>query len=230
MYTLRSRSLYVPDIFDEVEEELRAERTREFLTRYAGAIAGAAILVVALVAAWQGWHWYQARQDRAAAAAYITSMLQVADTGPNANVRRDQALAGFDNLARSAPSGYRTLGRLRAAALEAEAGHLPRALALWNQIAADSSADSLLRGLASLLWAQHQLGTGDPDQLEARLRPLAAPGDPWRPLAEEQLALLALRQGKSAQANEMLTALAHDVTAPAGVRERATAVLSQLQG
>ncbi|MGH7152403.1 MAG: tetratricopeptide repeat protein, partial [Acetobacteraceae bacterium] len=107
---------------------------------------------------------------------------------------------------------------------------LPQALALWDAVAADPSADKLLRGLATLLWTQHQLDKGVPGILEARLKPLAVPDNPWRPMAEEQLALLAVRQGHTAQAKDTLTALSHDVTAPKGVRERATAVLAQLQG
>jgi len=220
----------VPDIFDEVEEELRAERTQQFLTRYAGALLAAALLVVALVAAWQGWRWYQARQDQAAAAVYIQAMLQTSETGPNAESAHAAALTQFSKLAQGGPVGYRTLARLRAAALEATAGHQQQALALWNEVAADSSADPLLRNLASLLWAGHQIDSGDPALLEARLRPLAAPDDPWRPMAQEKLAWLALRQGKTAEAKQMLTTLSNDATAPNGVRERATSVLAQLQG
>ena len=220
----------MPDIFDEVEEELRAERTRQLLTRYAGAIVAAALLVVALVAGWQGWRWYQARQDQAAAAAYITAMLEAADTGSKAAAAHAASLAAFNELAQRAPAGYRTLARLRAAALEAAAGHLPRALALWNDVATDSSADPLLRDLAELLWTQHQIDTADPGTLEARLKPLAEPNDPWHAMATEQLALVALRQGKTGEAKQMLTALTNDVTAPEGVRQRATAVLAQLPG
>ena len=220
----------MPDIFDEVEEDLRAERTRQFLTRYAGAIFAAAVLVVIMVAGWQGWRWYQARQDAAAGSVYLQSMLQAAETGPNAATAHASAFAGFGKLAQAGPSGYRTLARLRAAAIEADGGHLPQALALWNAVAADSSADPLLRDLASLLWTQHQIDTGDPEMLEARLRPLAVPDNPWHAMADEQLALLALRQGKTAQAKDMLTTLTHDTAAPTGVRERATAVLAELPG
>jgi len=35
--------------------------------------------------------------------------------------------------------------------------------------------DSFERDLASLLWAQHQIGSGDPALLESRLKALAAP-------------------------------------------------------
>jgi hypothetical protein len=220
----------VPDIFDEVEEELRAERARHLLTKYAGLIVAAALLVVVAVAGWQAWRWRQARQDEAAGASYVQAMLQVSTTGPTSAAARDAGLAGFSRLTGGAtPDGYRTLARLRTAAILA-ATHPPQALAMWNEVAADPAADPLLRDLATLMWTQHQLDGGDPGILEARLRPLAQPNNPWHAMAEEQLALLALRQGKTAVARDSLTALTHDTTAPNGVRQRAAAVLAQLQG
>ncbi len=220
----------MPDIFDEVEEELRAERTRRFLTRYAGSLVAAAVLVVVLVAGWQGWRWYQERQDQAAADLYIQSMLQIGETGPKTDAAHAAALSGFGKLSQSGPAGYRAVARLRAAALEATTGHLPQALGLWNEVAANSSTDPLLRDLANLLWAQHQIDTGDPALLETRLRPLAEPINPWHAMAQEELAWLALRQGKTAEAKDMLTALTRDTDTPDGVRERATAILTQLRG
>ncbi len=217
------------DIFDEVEEELRAERAQKLLLRYGGVIVAACIAVVAAGAGWQAWHWWQARQDAAAAARYI-SMANLADTPNLAPNVRAAAIAGLNELVANAPEGYRTLARLRDAALRADGGDLQGALGLWEQVAADPSAEPLLRDLATLLWAQRQIDQGDPSLLTARLAPLAAPGNPWRPLAQEQLALLDLRQGHTEAARTALQKLADDVTAPNGVRARASALVSRLAG
>ncbi len=220
----------MPDIFDEVEEDLRAERMRRLLTRYAGVFLSLVLLAVGGVAGWQGWRWYNARQDRTAAQTYVTAMLDAEATGPKADAAHGRALAAFDTLARTAPSGYRSLARLHAAALQADDGHAAQALALWDQVAADPDADPLLRGLASLLWASRQLDSGDPGRLAARLRPLAMPGGAWRSLAEEDLALLDLRQHREAEAKRRLSALAKDQSAPEGLRQRASALLAELNG
>lgn len=219
------------DIFDEVDEELRAERAQQLLKRYAGVILAAAVLVVGAAAGWQGWRWYEARQDRKAAAQYLTAMTlaQASPTGSN-EATRSAAIAAFANVAANSPEGYATLARLQEAALRADAGDLKGASAIWDQVAGDSSADPLLRDLASLLWAQHQIDQGDPSLLESRLKPLAAAGNPWHALAEEQLALLDLRQGKKDQARAVLQRLAADTTAPSGVRGRASGVLTRLGG
>ncbi len=220
----------MPDIFDEVEEDLRAERLRALLSRYSGVLLGAALLAVAGVAGWQGWRWWQARQDQAASARYIAAMNAAAATGPVAKLAHQRALAQFLALVRTAPAGYRTLARMQAAGLEVKAGHLPQALALWDQVAADPEADPALRGLASLYWADHQLDRGDPGIVAARLKALAVPGGPWRLLAEQDLALLDLRQGRTAAARKRLTGLVRDAKAPPAMRRQAAALLAGVAG
>ncbi len=218
------------DIFDEVDEDLRAERAKNLLIRYGGVIVAGCIAVVAAAGGWQAWNWWQAKQDAAAAAAFVGAMNRT-EASPLAGAGdQSAAIAAFEALSAAAPDGYRTLARLRAAALKAQQGDLPGALALWDQVAGDSSADPLLRDLASLLWAERQLDKGDPALLEARLKPLILPGNAWRPMAREQLALLDLRQGRDDVAKTAFRALAEDVTAPAGVRGRSTAILGRLGG
>jgi len=216
----------VVDIFDEVDEELRAERAQQLLKRYAGLIIAAALLVIGIAAGWQAWRWWQAKQDMAAGQNYLAAMALM-QSSP-AGTAPQSVIGDFDKLAQSAPEGYRTLARLQAAALKAQRGDQAGALSLWNEVASDTSADPLLRDLASLLLCQHQIDTGDPALLEARLKALAEPGNAWRPLAQEQLALLDLRQGKTEAAKTALSKLAQDVTAPNGVRQRAAALLARL--
>ena len=216
------------DIFDEVDEDLRAERAQKLLKRYGGAILAGCLAIVAAAGGWQMWRWQQARQDMAAASAYVTGMMgaDVAASNPAAS---SVAATAFESLTVSAPDGYKTLARLRAASLRADAGDLQGATSLWDLVAGDTSADTLLRDLASLLWASRQLDQGDPALLEARLRPLAAPGNAWRSLAAEQLALLDLRQGKIEPAKAALLKLADDPTAQGGVRARASALAGRLR-
>lgn len=214
----------VVDIFDEVEEDLRAERAEKLLKKYAWVLIVVAVAIVGGAAGWQLWNRYQIKQDAAAASRYIA--VQNAIEQPD-GVKPDH-LATLDQLATSAPQGYRTLARLRAAGLKADAGDTPGAVALWNAVAADGNADHLLRDLASLLAAEREIDQGDPGQIEARLKPLAESSNPWSSLAREQLAMLDLRQGKSNDARQKLQALSIDIGAPSGLRARASALLPGL--
>lgn len=214
----------VPDLFDEVQEDLRAERMQALLKRYGGLLTGAALLVVLGVAGMQGWRWWQAREATAAATLYLAAAQASAAPGSD-----DKAAAErFADLARSAPSGYAMLARLRAAALKAEAGEREAALALWDQVSRDTAVEPLYRDLATLLWGLHALDAGDAAAVEARLAPLTTPNGPWRYSAEEVRALAAIRRGETEAARRSLTSLAGDQTAPEGVRQRAGRLLSGL--
>jgi hypothetical protein len=221
----------VVDIFDEVEEDLRAERAQALLKRYGGLLIALALLTIGIAAGWQAWRWWEAKRDLAAGTAFLAAMSTAQAVGPSSDAAsRKAAIAAFEQVAATAPDGYRDLARLRAAGLQADAGDLAGAAALYDQVAGDGSADKLLRDLASLLWAQRQLDTADPARLEARLKAIAEPDNPWHALASEDLALLALRQGHTDAAKVTLRNLAGDLTLPQDLRGRASLLLSRLGG
>lgn len=168
------------------------------------------------------------------AAIYLTAMQDAdgaaAGLAPGQNPARAEAIAGFAKTAAEGPAGYRTLARLREAALRWDSGDRAAAVALWQQVADDSAAERLLRDLAGLMLVEHQLDDGDPAQLRARLAPLVMPSNSWHALAQEAEALLDLRQGQTDTAKQVLRQLAQDTTAPPGVRGRANGLLARLGG
>ncbi len=218
------------DIFDEIGEDLRAERTQALLKRYAGVMVAAVVAVIVGVGGWQAWRWQSQKQTSQVAASFLGAMRETAGlpAAGDAAASRQQAAATFADIAANGPPGYRTLARMREAALRAGAGDLQAALGLWDQVSADTSADPLLRGAADLMWVQHQVDGGEPAAVEGRLAPLLAPGSPWRALAMENEALLAIRTGDEGKARDVLKRLLADGAAPEGVRARATGLLSRL--
>ena len=216
----------VADIFDEINEDLRAERMRGFVFRYGWIAAVVVVLVVGGVGGVQLWRWWK---DRVAGEAAVTFTQALRDAnGVGANPSSQLAVPELESLVASAPDGYRTLARFRLAALEADGNDLKGALTLWDQIAGDSTADPDMRGLANLLWAQRQLDSGDPAAIAARLDPLADPNNTWHALAQEAQAELAIRQNDSARAVPLLTRLSIDPNAPDNLRQRAGLLLALL--
>ncbi len=216
----------MPDIFDEVSEDLRAERARRLLQRYGFLLVIVVVLIVAGVAGWQGWQSHR-RGSREAVATEFLAATQP-QTGPANSPEQTKALATLSGIAKDGPSGYRSLARLREAAAKAAAGDLPGALALWDQVSADEQADRSLRRVADMLWVQHQVDTGEPALVEGRIQALAAPGEPWRPLALEARAWLKLRTGDTAGAETTLREIVAIPSAPPGVRARANGLLTKL--
>lgn len=214
----------MPDLVDEVDEELRAERAQRFAQRFGGALAGVALVVLAGVGGWEGWKWWEARQAGIAAARF----LDAAEAASAENADLAAVAQRFGTVAAEAPAGYRTLARLREASLLAEAGNREAALAAWDALSQDAGAEGLYRDLATLMWALHSVDTAEPGSVEARLLPLATDDAPWRASAREVLALLAIRRGNTEQARRSLEAILSDAAAPQGVRDRAGRLLGGL--
>ncbi len=214
------------DIFQEVDEELRAERARRLLFRYGGWLIAAALVVLAATGAFEYRQWRQRQADEKLAARYLEAVhaatAEPRDTKP--------AMAGFAAIIAEASPGYRDLASLQQAALQAETGHLPEALAIWDRLANAADSDPLLARLAALLSLQHQLDSGDPAMLASRLTALETPADPYHALATEMHALLAMRLGKTDDAKKIFSSLSHDETVPPGLRQRAGALLAELGG
>lgn len=194
------------------------------LRRYGGWIIAAAVAVVVATGGYEAWSAHKKSVANQQAAEFLAASA-LAD-GPTD--RRKDALPALLDLAQNGSEGYRTLARLRAAGVLADSQDLKGALAQWEAVAADSSADADLRSFADLQWALHQIDNGDPSAVQTRLQKLTGAGATWRGMALEGEALLAVRQGQTDQARALLKSLVADPTVTDSVRGRAAGLLQQI--
>ncbi len=212
------------DIFNEIDEDVRRERYEQLWKRYGNYVIGAALLIVLVTAGVVGWREYTDRQNKAQALRFLNAMEQ-AQKGDNAGAR-----AGFASLAGDAGAGYATLARLQEAGLLAKTGDTAGAGKIYEEIAADGRVDQVFREFATVLLVQDQVATGEPAKLAQMLAPLMGDKSPWRHSATELSALLAQRTGDQAKAKELYARLADDLSAPQGMRARATEMLAIIGG
>lgn len=206
----------------EVDEDLRHENLQKIWKRYGALMVGGAVAVVLGVAAIQGWQVYQRNQAQLASQRFAAAILQV-DQGDKAKgIDSLQALAAEGN------SGYRLLAEMKMAQMKVESGDNAAAIALYEKVAGDSGIDGVYRDLASLKAAYLKLSAGQVDGLEARMTPLAVESSPWRHSAREVLALVALKAGDTAKAQDWLRKVTDDVAAPTAIRGRAAEFLAAL--
>lgn len=211
------------DIFQEVDEEVRRDRAVALWKRYGTYVLAAAVVLVAATAGWSAWRYYMDEQRHAASTRFTEAMI-LANQGEN-----DAAARVFAEVAAEAPGGYAVLARMEEAALKARAGDRAGAVAIYDRVAADSGAPQALRDVAVLLSAMQASGEADPGAVAERLAPLAAEG-PWRHLARELQAALALRAGDRDRAKTILKQIAEDPGVPAGVKARSGELLAALGG
>ncbi len=219
------------DIFDEVSEDLRHERAWKLAKRYGGLLLLAAVLVVAGVAGQELWQSYQTKQANRAASQYLALTQNVDQPGSPTTPAMDQDVAKkLVDFSKSAPETYKTLARMRAAALYANAGQTSAAAALWTRVGADEAAPTLLRDAANLLFAQHEIGTAKNADILALLQPMVQEQNPYHALAREMQALVYLNEGNTAMAKSLFTQVQDDPSTPQGALNRAQAMLAKLNG
>jgi hypothetical protein len=210
----------VSDIFQEVNEALREDRAKEWWRRWGTVVIGGAVLIVVAVAGWNGWNWYQSGQRAKAGDAFNAAVVQAATDKPG-------AIAALDKIAAGGVEPYAEAARLRIARLKAEAGDKEGAAAAYRQ-AIQGARDADARELSILLKAMQEFDSAKPEDLAAELQPLIGKERPYRAMALELLAALALKQNDQAKAISLLIELRDETAAGQVLRDRATELLTAL--
>jgi len=205
--------LFVSDIFQEVDEEVRRAQLKKLWDRYGIFVVAAAVLVVAGIAAWRGYSWWEAKKAAEAGAAFeVASTL--ADAGKHAD-----AEAAFAKIAADGTSGYRHLARMREAAELAQTD-AKAALAAYDRIAADSAVGPILQDLAALRAGAMLIDAGSFDVARRKLEPLTGDDRTFRHTAREFLVLAAWRAGDATAAKRWFDMVMTDAQTPAATRSR----------
>lgn len=207
------------DIFREVEEDIRRDRLQQLWDKYGIYLISLVVGIIALTSLIVGWRAYTQSQAEDASKAFATAVAEAAQEGADAP-------AIFTELANQAPIGYAALAQLRAAGALTEAGEIDSAIAAFDAVSADSSADDILRDLAKVKSGTLLVGRTSYDDLAIRLVPLAGDGEPWRNPAREALGMAAYAEQKYAQAQSYFQSIVGDQTATPGVRDRAHVMLA----
>ena len=210
------------DIFQEIDEELRQDRAAKLWARYGNYVIAAAVLIVLAVGGYKFWSAWDLENRQAESAAYQEA------TSRSATGDVEGAISTLGDLARDAGSGYGVLARLRQAALAARQGDLEGAALAYGTVASDASVPEELRDLARIRSVGARIETADPADLRPTLDALAVAGGPWRPMAMELKAILAIKAGDAAAAREIFAELSDSADTPRGMRARAAEVLKAL--
>ena len=210
----------VDSFVEEVNEEVRRDRLYGYLRRY-GWIAVVAILVIVGGAAFTE---YRKAQDRAEAEALGDAML--AALSANDSAGRAEAL---ETISAETPTSAAVL-RMMTAAEEVNAGNTDAAIATLNTIATDGEVPEIYRQLAQFKAVTLQ-GTDAPaaDRRQA-LEAMAQPGNPFRLLAIEQLALIDIETGDPQAAIDRYQSILSDAEITADLQQRALQVIVALGG
>jgi hypothetical protein len=207
-----------PDSFiDEVTEEVRRDRLFRLFRKY-GWIGVVIILGLVVGTAWTEWSKSRAESR---AQAFGDAVIDALDQGtPD---ERREALAAV-------PSDAEQTAILQLILASDPAEDKSATLAALDKVAGDTTLSPAYRDLAVL--RRVLVGGADLPLADRRsaLDGIAAPGRPYRVLAEEQLGYLLVEEGKKDEAIAALTALLQDQEASGSLRARLGQVITAIGG
>jgi len=203
---------------NEVSEEVRKDQLFGYVKKY-GWIAVTLIVVLVGGAAYSEWTKAQTRNSSQAAGDALLDALENNDVA-----ERAAALAAVttDGPA-SAVSGLLT------AAAQQTAGDLAAAKATLNAVATDADTPQVYRDVAVFKAATIEEAEGeDPAPRRQVLESLSVPGQPYRLLAMEQIAVMDIAAGDTQAAIAGLNAILEDAAVSRGLRDRAQTLMIAL--
>ena len=206
----------------EVDENLRRDQAQAFARRYGKMIVGAILLFLAAIG---GWMYWQDRQAKATAVDSETLSSAMNDIA----ARKDTAAAPkLEQLTKSSSDGIAIEAKLTQAAQAITAGQSASAIAIYRAISADSSAAQPFRDVATVRLTAMEFDAIKPEEVIARLEPLAKPGNPWFGSAGELTAMAMIKMGRKAEAGRLFASIAADKTVPDTIRSRAVPLAGTL--
>jgi hypothetical protein len=183
----------VTDLFNEVEEELRAERLKTVAQKAAPWILGLVALILLAVGGYYGWRSYDQQTTAKASDAYGQG-LEALVAGRKADADRL-----FGQVATSNAKAYKALALMQQGGLRMSDGKAREAAALFDK-AAEAAPDEIIGDAARLKAAFAVMGSASFKEVELRLKPLTETERPYAVQAREALAFAKLAAGDLAGA------------------------------
>lgn len=216
----------VPDSTDifirEVDENLRRDRTEQLARRYGNWAIAAVLLILAAVGGYMYWSNRQLQQS-SAQSEQLDRIFEDFRSGKQADVV--SRLARLET-AQSAP--IRAAALFSEAAIALQSGDRATAIAKYRQAEDDKGLPQPYRDIALLRLTTLEFDSLKPDEVIARMQPLAKPGEPYFGSAGELTAMAYLKQGRKAQAGQLFARIAADTQVPDTMRSRAVEIASTL--
>jgi hypothetical protein len=199
----------------EVDEELRRDRLTGFWKTYGRWILAAIVLGLAALAGWLVWQEQRAKQS-AAESEILDQALRDASSGNDAG-----ASAALAKLKASSNDGYRATALLTEAALLIQKQNLDGAAKIYGEVAKDEAIAQPWRDLALVRQTAIQYDRLAPDEVIARLSPLAVRDNPWFGSAGEMVAIAYMKKQRVQPAAKLFADIAADPKVPESIRGRA---------
>lgn len=206
----------------EVDENLRRDQLRSMARKYGPLWIAAALLLLAAAGGWLYWQNKQ-KSDAATESEKLAQVYTDINSGRLATVPQR-----LDALAKDGTDAVRASALFTRAAVAIEQNDRPLAIAKYRAVADDKGLPAPYRDLGLIRATTLEFDGLKPDQVIARMEPLAKSGKPWFGSAGELTAMAMIKQGKKLEAGRLFAAIAADHQVPDSIRARAVQIAGTL--
>ena len=215
-----------PDITEtfvkEVDENLRRDQLHDFLRDNGRWLVVALVLFLAVCGGIIYWQHYREQKSEQ----QVEELAQIfRDIGGGNTKKAPQQL---DGLAQSGNKAVRASALFTRAAVALQNNDVPLATQKYREIASDDGLPQAYRDAALVRQTSLEFDKLKPEEVIARMQPLAKSGEPWFGSAGELTAMALIKQGKNQEAGRLFAAIARDKNAPDTLRGRAAQIASTL--
>jgi hypothetical protein len=204
----------------EVDDAVRQDSLVSFWRGYGKLVIGMIIGGLAVFGGFLLWQNHQKSQAEKASDAFAR-LLASANTN-----RIDPAERAA--IESSGSNGYSAALKLAEAAIALRKNDTKAAANAYSAVVADEGAPQPYRDVALIRQTAAEFDTLKPDEIIARLKPLAVAGNPWFGSAGELTAIAHLKAGRPIEAGTMLAALVRDPAVPQTIKLRAAQLAGTL--
>lgn len=209
------------DIFDETEENLRADKWVAIVKSalpVVGVALGGALVIALGVWGWQSW---QASIANTSSETYQAA-IDAAGKGDLAGAKTK-----LQDVVKSGNAAYKSMALMTLGGMAVGENNTAEAVKDFDQ-AASVAPTPALKDMAALKSAMLQIDTGKFDDIKARLTPLTGEKRPFAPMAKEALAIAKLQAGDVKGARADLQVLTLTLGTPDGVKQRAGDIIQAI--
>lgn len=222
-YDVFERSFVLSDIYEEIKEDVQAEKLLKFWKTHQKRISSATTAILVIIAIGYYWQYRQNEIRTEASHDYSKAMMY-------AQAEMDKkALESLELMAQNSDNSYTDLSKLFASGIFIAQDNLEDARAAYSTLIKESGSP-VLTDLAKVKLGYLDLDMGSPKEILVSMEKLAHTNSPWRFHALEIMALAQMRLDDMDAAKSNLEKIVKDDDAPSVLKMRADLLLSRTLG
>jgi len=211
---------YTDAFIQEVDEDVKNDNLKVLWNRYGVAIIAFVFLAVSAAVSFDQIRLWKVAQNQRTTETYMDAAQPKANLSDN--IEALQKISQDDN------GIFSDFARLQIANILLSEDKTDEALAMLQTIIDDKQVNSEVKNIALVKLATYKVDTLSKDELEELLKPLLAENSSWNPIAQDLLAMSAIRNGDMETARSIYENILKVKDLPENFRTKIQDVLSSL--